>query len=155
MRGAGGPGRAIRQATARPAPPETGERVSFYELFAPERQGFTLTFGKEQGQKFAMDAAPKAAAAPEEEELAQVRLGEPEDNFAACIVDLALMAAQNDAPDLDRTVWDMVTSNVKTAVKVIHNVEPERGAVAGGPLCQEDRLEAKSNAHAAEILNRA
>ena len=52
-----------------------------------------------------------------------MRLSEPEDNFAAGIVDLALLAVQNDAPDLDRTVWDMVTSNVKTTVKVIHNVE--------------------------------
>ena len=117
-------GRAIRQATAAQFyAAETVERVSFYELFAPERRDFTLTFGTEHGQTFAIDAAPKAPAEPEEEELAPVRLGEQEDNFAAGIVDLALMAAQNDDPDLDRTVWDMVTSNVKIAVKVIHNVE--------------------------------
>ena len=81
---------AIRQATAaRFYAPETVERASFYELFADER---TLTFGTEHGQTFAMDAAPKAAAAQEEEELAPVRLSEPEDNFAANIVDLALLA---------------------------------------------------------------
>ena len=96
-----------------------------------------------------MDAAPKAAAAQEEEELAPVRLSEPEDNFAVGIVDLALLAVQNDAPDLDRTVWDMVTSNVKTAVKVIHNVE--RGAESLAEFfAMEDRLETKSNTHAGE-----
>ena len=51
-------------------------------------------------------------------ELAPVRLGAPEDNFAD-IVDLALMAAQNQERDLDRTMWDLVTGNVKTAEKVI------------------------------------
>ena len=129
------------------------ERVSFYELFAPERRGFTLTFGTEHGQTFAIDAAPKAAAAPEEEELAPVRLGEPEDNFADSIVELALMAAQNEAPDLDRTVWDMVTSNVKASVRVIHNME--RAESLADHFAMEDRLEAKSNAHAAELLERA
>ena len=130
------------------------ERASFYEMLADERRGFTLIFGTEHAQTFAMDAAPKAVAAPEEEELALVRLSEPEDNLAAGIVDLALLAVQNDAPDLDRTVWGMVTSNVKTAVKVIHNVES--GAESLGEFfAMEDRLEAKSNAHAGELTERA
>ena len=50
-----------------------------------------------------------------------VRLGAPEDNFAVNTMDLALMAAQNDDRDLNRTVWGLVNGNVKTATKVIHN----------------------------------
>ena len=96
----------------------------------------SLTFGTEHDQTFAMDAASKVAAEPEEEELAPVRLGEPEDNFAVGIVHLALMAAQNDAPGLDQTVWDMVTSNVKTALKDHHNVESGAESLAEFPrLC--------------------
>ena len=85
------------------------ERVSFCELLADERRGFKLTFGTEHGQTFSIDAAPQAVAAPEEEELGPVRLSELEDNFAVGIVDLAMLAVQTDAPDLDRTVWGMVT----------------------------------------------
>ena len=72
----------------------------------------------------------------------------------ASIVDLALMAAQNDAPDLDQTVWDMVPSNVKAAVRVIRNVESGAESLAEF-FAMEDRLEAKSNAHAGELLKRA
>ena len=82
-----------------------------------------------------------------------MRLSEPEDSFVVGIVDLAMLAVQQDAPDLDRTVWDMVTSNVKSAVKVIHNVEKLESLADHFAL--EDRLEAKSNAHATELLERA
>ena len=58
----------------------------------PTGGNFTLTFGTEHGQTFASDAAPSAE--PEEEELAQVRLGAQEDKFAANIVDLALIATR-------------------------------------------------------------
>ena len=54
------------------------ERASFYEMLADERRDFKLTFGMEQGQTFAMGDIPHAAAAPEEEEFAPVRLSEPE-----------------------------------------------------------------------------
>ena len=51
-------GLAIRQATAAQFyAAETVERASFYELLADERRGFTLTFGTEHSQTFAMDAA--------------------------------------------------------------------------------------------------
>ena len=93
-------------------------------MFAPDRREFALTFGAEHvqsSQTYASDAAPSAE--PEEEELALVRLGAQEDNFAVNIVDLALMAAQNNERDLERTVLDLVTGNVKTAVKVNNNVD--------------------------------
>ena len=61
-----------------------------------------------------------------------------------------MLAVQQDAPDLDRNVWDMVTSNVKTAVKVIHNVE--KAESLADHFVMEDRLEAKSNAHAGELV---
>ena len=92
-------GLAIRQATAAQFyAAETAERASFYELLADERRGFTLTFGTEHAQMFAMDDVPHTAAAPEEEELAPVLLSEPEDNFEVGIVDLALLAVQTDTP---------------------------------------------------------
>ena len=50
------------------------ERISFYEMLADERRDFKLTFGMEQRQTFAMCDIPHAAAAPEEEEFAPVRL---------------------------------------------------------------------------------
>ena len=105
-----------------------------------------------------MDDVPKAVAAPEEEELAPVQLSEQKDNFAVGMVDLALLAVQQDAPDLDRIVWDMVTSNVKTAVKVILDSSTMRRARSSWrttlriEIAMEDRLEAKSNTHAAELL---
>ena len=55
--------------------------------------------------------------------------------------------------DLDRTVWDMATSSVKTAVKVIHNVE--KAESLADHFAMEDRREAKSNAHAGELVERA
>ena len=59
----------------------------------------------EQSQTFAMGYIPHAAAAPEEEEFAPVRLSEPEDNFAVNIVDLALLAVQDETTaDLDRSL---------------------------------------------------
>ena len=48
----------------------------------------------------------------------------------------------------------MVTSDVKIAVKVIHNVVRRSESLADH-FAMEDRLEAKSNAHAAEFLERA
>ena len=48
----------------------------------------------------------------------------------------------------------MVTSNVNTAVRVNHNVERRAESLADH-FAIEDRLEAKSNAHAAELLERA
>ena len=145
---------AMRQATAAQFyAAETVERVSFYEMLADGRRDFRLTFGMEQGQTFAMGDVPHAAAAPEEEEFAQVRLSEPEDSFVVGIVDLAMLAVQQDAPDLDRTVWDMVTSNVKSAVKVIHNVEKAKSLA--NHFAMEDHLEAKSNAHVGELVERA
>ena len=120
------------------------ERASFYEMFAPDRQEFALTFGTEHGQTYASDAAPSAE--PEEEEFAPVRLGAQEDNFSVNIVDLALIAAQNNERDLERTAWDLVTDNVKTAVKVIDNVDKLESLADHFAL--EDRLEAKSKAHA-------
>ena len=118
-------GQDLRRATtAQFYAAETVERASFYEMLADERRDFKLTFGMEQGQTFAMGDIPHAAAAPEEEEFAPVRLSEPEDNFAVNIVDLALLAVQDETTaDLDRIIWDTVTRSVKTAVKVIHNVE--------------------------------
>ena len=111
-------GRAIRQATAAQFyaeetdlfyAEETVERVSFYELFASDRRELALTFGTEHGQSFAIDAAPKAAVEPEEEEIALVWLSAPEDNFAGNIVELALMAARKEERDLERT-WSPATS---------------------------------------------
>ena len=105
----------------------------------------------EQSQTFAMGYIPHAAAAPEEEEFALVRLSEQEDNFAVNIVDLALLAVQDETTaDLDRTIWDTVTSSVKTAVKVIHNVE--KAESLADHFAMEDRLEAKTNAHADELV---
>ena len=91
------------------------------------------TFGMEQSQTFAMRDILHAAAAQEEEEFAPVRLSEPEDNFAAGIVDLALLAVQNDAPDLDRTVWDMVTKQREDSGEGNPQCG-EMGGVAGGVL---------------------
>ena len=68
-------GQALRRATAaRFYAAETVEQASFYEMLADERRDFRLTFGMEQGQTFAMGDVPHAAAAPEEEEFAPVRL---------------------------------------------------------------------------------
>ena len=130
------------------------DRASFYEMLAPEWREFALTFGTEHGQTFASDVAPSAA--PEEEDLAPVRLGAQEDNFAVNIVDLALMAAQNEERDLDRTrrtVWNLINGNVETAVKVIHNLDKLESL--GDHFALEDRLEAKSDAHATDLLERA
>ena len=54
---------------------------------------------------------------------------------------------------LDKTVWDLITGNVKNVVKVIHNVEKLESLADHFAL--EDRLEDKSNAHAAELVKRA
>ena len=78
-----------------------------------------------------------------------MRLSEPEDSFAVGIVDLAMLAVQQDAPDLDRNVWDMVTSNVKTAVNAERG---QRAESLADHFAMEDRLEAKSNAHAGELV---
>ena len=123
-------------------------------MLADGRRDFKLTFGIEQGQTFAMGDIPHAAAAQEEEDFAPVRLSEQEDNFAVNIrvVDLALLAVQQDAPDLDRTVWDMVTSNVKTALNAERG---QRAESLADHFAMEDRLEAKSNAHAGELVERA
>ena len=80
-----------------------------------------------------------------------MRLSKPEDNFAVNIVDLALLAVQDETTaDLDRTIWDTVTRSVKTAVKVIHNVE--KAESLADHFAMEDRLEAKTNAHAGELV---
>ena len=129
------------------------EQASFYEMLADERRDFRLTFGMEQGQTFAMGDIPYAAAAPEEE-FSPVRLSEPEDIFAVNIVDLALLAVQDETTaDLDRTIWCTVTRSVKTAVKVIHNVE--RVESLADHFAMEDRLEAKTDARAGELVERA
>ena len=108
----------------------------------------------EQSQTFAMRDILHAAAAQEEEEFAPVRLSEPEDNFAVSIVDLALLAVQDETTaDLDRSIWDTVTRGVKTAVRVIHNVE--RVESLADHFAMEDRLEAKTDAHAGELVERA
>ena len=87
----------------------------------PTGGNFTLTFGTEHGQTFASDAAPSAE--PEEEELAQVRLGAQEDKFAANIVDLALIATRTGArPRTDR-------------VGPGHQQRQDRGG--GNPQCGE------------------
>ena len=118
-------GLALRRATA--ALYYAVERASFYEMLADERRDFKLAFGMEQSQTSAMRDIPHAAAAPEEEEFAPVRLSEPEDNFVVIIVDLALLAVQDETTaDLDRSIWDTVTRGVKAAVRVIHHLE--RGA---------------------------
>ena len=41
---------------------ETVERISFYELFVPDRREFAMIFGTEHCQTFAIDATPSAAA---------------------------------------------------------------------------------------------
>ena len=123
-------------------------------MLKPDRREFALTFGAEHvqsSQTYASDAAPSAE--PEEEELALVRLGAQEDNFAVNIVDLALMAAQNNERDLELTVLDLVTGNVKTAVKVNNNVD--RLESLADHFALKDRLEAKSNAHATKLCERA
>ena len=107
--------------------------------------------GREHGQTFASDAAPSPEQ--EEEELAPVLLGAPEDNFAVNIVDLALMAAQNEERYLDWTFWNLINGNFKTAVKVNHNVD--KLETLGDHFVLEDRLEAKSDAHATDLLERA
>ena len=123
-------------------------------MLADGRRDFRLTFGMEQGQTYTMGDIPHAAAAPEEEEFAPVRHSELEDKFAVNIVDLALLAVQDQTTaDLDRTIWDTVTSSVKTAVKVIHNVE--KAESLADHFAMEDRLEAKTNAHAGELVERA
>ena len=94
------------------------ERVLFNEMFVPDRRGFALTFGTEHGQTYASDAAPSAAAEQEEEELALVRLSAPGDNFAVNVV--AHGGPKRRARPRTDSV-DLITGNVKTAVKVIHN----------------------------------
>ena len=88
---------ALRRATAAQFyAAETVERVSFYEMLADGRRSFRVvqTDLWHGARPDVCDGrrAPHAAAAPEEEEFAPVRLSEPEDNFAANIVDLALLA---------------------------------------------------------------
>ena len=150
-------GQALRRATtAQFYAAETVERASFYEMLADKRRDFRLTFGMAQGQTFAMGDIPHAAAAQEEEDFAPVRLSEQEDNFAVNIrvVDLALLEIQDETTaDLDRTIWDTVTSSVKTAVKVIHNVDKVESLA--DHFSMEDRLEAKTDAHAGELVERA
>ena len=56
-------------------------------------------------------------------------------------MDLALLAVQDETTaDLDRTIWDTVTRSVKTAVKVIHNVE--RVESLADHFAQEERAKA-------------
>ena len=150
-------GLAIRRATAtRYYTEETMERISFYEMLADGRRDFRLTFGMEQAQTFALGDIPHAAAAPEEEEFAPVRLTEPEDNFAANIVDLALLAVQDGTTaNLDRSIWDTVTHGVKAAVSAIHHLEQGAEPSLADHFAMEDRLEAKTDAHAGELVERA
>ena len=66
-----------------------------------------------------------------------MRLAAPENNFAVNIVDLALMAAQNEKSglgDLDRTVWDLINGNLKSQDRGEGCPLSGQAGVAGGPL---------------------
>ena len=151
-------GLAIRQATAvQFYAAETVERASFYELPADERRGFTLTFGKKHSQTFAMDAAPKAAAAPEEKDSRGARA-------SAALRAGGQLCGRHRGPRADggperraRPRPDRVEhGHQQREDRCEGNPQYESGAESLAEFfAMEDRLETKCNAHAGELLERA
>ena len=150
--------RSVREATvAQYYAHETVERASFYELLTPgpAAQFHADLWDRTRPRVCCQQRALGGGRTRGGGARARVahQLGLSEDNFAINIVDLALLAIQNDERELDKAIWEMICSNVKNALRVIYNME--RLEALEDHFALENCLEAKANILTANLVERA